>query len=104
MAFMPRLHTVLGRAATEAKYADAREEKPGWWVADLTPNAGDAEPEGSEGSSDMDGPVVWADFNGVFGDLLCLTHDDSAPDEHGNRVALREGMRLLAFDYDADAE
>jgi hypothetical protein len=50
----------------------------------------------------MNEPRVWADFNGLFGDILCLTHDETARDEQGNRVVLQEGMRLRAFDFDAD--
>jgi hypothetical protein len=45
---------------------------------------------------------VWADFNGLFGDVLCLTHDETGVDEHGERVTLAEGMSVVAFDDDAD--
>ena len=43
-----------------------------------------------------------ADFNGLFGNLLCLSHDDVAKDEHGALVQLREGMVVTAFDEDAN--
>jgi hypothetical protein len=46
---------------------------------------------------------VWADFNGLFGDVLCLTHRDTVQDERGDQVELREGMIITAFDGDADA-
>jgi len=29
---------------------------------------------------------VWADFNGLFGDLLCISHSDSCKDDHANVV------------------
>jgi hypothetical protein len=47
---------------------------------------------------------VWADFNGLFGDVLCLTHRETATSEGGEQVVLRDGMRVLAFDEDADAD
>jgi hypothetical protein len=30
-----------------------------------------------------------ADFNGCYGDLLCLSHSDTAADEHGAEVRSR---------------
>jgi hypothetical protein len=45
---------------------------------------------------------VRADFNGLFGDILCLSHEDTCPDENGAAVTLREGMVLTAYDEDAD--
>jgi len=45
---------------------------------------------------------VWADFNGLFGDKLCLSHGDTCPDADGNPVTLRKGMVLTAFQEDAD--
>jgi hypothetical protein len=45
---------------------------------------------------------VWADFNGLFGELLCLSHGDTSTDEHGSKVALRAGMKLTAFTEDLD--
>ena len=43
-----------------------------------------------------------ADFNGLFGELLCLSHSDTAPDENGNPVQLRTGMLVTAFTPDTD--
>lgn len=47
---------------------------------------------------------VRADFNGLFSQLLCLSHEDVCLDSEGNRVELREGMILTAFDenYEGD--
>lgn len=45
---------------------------------------------------------VRADFNGLFGDLLCLSHKDTSIDADGNLVQLRAGMYLTAFDEDED--
>ena len=50
----------------------------------------------------MTGKRIRADFNGLFGDLLCLSHGDTAPDETGLPVLLRAGMLVTAFDEDAD--
>jgi hypothetical protein len=41
-----------------------------------------------------------ADFNGWFSQLLCLSHGDTALDEHGNAVTLVEGMQVTAFEED----
>jgi len=45
---------------------------------------------------------VRADFNGLFGELLCLSHKDTCQDADGNLVTLHAGMTLTAFDEDAD--
>jgi hypothetical protein len=45
---------------------------------------------------------VHADFNGLFGELLCLSHKDTCQDLAGNLVTLRTGMVLTAFDEDSD--
>ena len=45
---------------------------------------------------------VQADFNGLFGQLLCLSHEDTCVDADGKIVALQNGMTLAAFDEDAD--
>jgi len=45
---------------------------------------------------------LWADFNGVFGQLLCLSHRDAALDESGNAVPLSAGMSVTAFMEDED--
>lgn len=43
-----------------------------------------------------------ADFNGLFGDLLCLSHTDTCLDESGRHVVLYAGMPATAFDEDVD--
>ena len=45
---------------------------------------------------------VRADFNGLFGELLCLSHRDTSEDADGNLVTLQAGMVLTAFDEDID--
>jgi hypothetical protein len=45
---------------------------------------------------------IYADFNGLFGQLLCLTHSDSCLDREGHTVLLREGMQVTAYDEDVD--
>ena len=50
----------------------------------------------------MSGPKVYADFNGLFGDILCLSHSDMCRDASGNDVVLSAGMVLTAFDEDLD--
>ena len=45
---------------------------------------------------------VYVDFNGIFGDILCLSHEDNCKDELGNEILLCEGMTITAFDMDAD--
>ena len=47
---------------------------------------------------------VQADFNGLFGELLCLSHEDTCVDVDGKIVALRNGMTLTVFDEDADGK
>jgi hypothetical protein len=47
-------------------------------------------------------PKVYADFNGLFGELLCLSHSDTCKDESGAEVRLQAGMTVTAFDYDQD--
>jgi hypothetical protein len=46
--------------------------------------------------------VVWADFNGVFDKLLCLSHEDFSIAPSGEQVNLREGMQVTAYMEDAD--
>jgi len=43
-----------------------------------------------------------ADFNGVFGNILCLSHSDTCKDEAGNPIALVAGLVATAFDEDSD--
>jgi len=45
---------------------------------------------------------LWADFNGLFGDILCLSHKDTSIDETGAEVQLRAGMVVTAYDEDLD--
>ncbi len=45
---------------------------------------------------------VWADFNGLFGELLCLSHKDTCEDSRGNLLTLKAGLALTAFDEDVD--
>lgn len=49
-------------------------------------------------------PRLRADFNGLFQGwtILCLSHSDTCPDEHGNPISLHPGMVVTAFDEDAD--
>ena len=44
---------------------------------------------------------IRADFNGLFGDVLCLSHDDNCFDETGV-VQLNEGLNLTAYEDDPD--
>jgi hypothetical protein len=52
--------------------------------------------------TEMKRPRLRADFNGLFGDLLCLSHEDICKDEDGVEIRLREGLTVTAFDEDAD--
>ena len=45
---------------------------------------------------------VRADFNGLFGDLLCLSHEDTCVEANGNVLQLTAGVTLTAFDEDLD--
>ena len=47
---------------------------------------------------------IRADFNGLFGELLCISHGESTYDEEGKPVVLCAGMKLTAFDEDQDDE
>ena len=42
------------------------------------------------------------DFNGLFGDLLCLSHSDVATDEAGESVHLETDMEVVAFEEDSE--
>jgi hypothetical protein len=44
---------------------------------------------------------VRADFNGLFGDLLCLSHGPTCIEQSGAEVTLFAGLLLTAFDEDA---
>ena len=50
----------------------------------------------------MNTPKIRADFNGLFGEFLCLSHSDTCTDENGVVIHLRAGMTVIAFDEDAD--
>ena len=43
-----------------------------------------------------------ADFNGLSGNILCLSHEDTRPDQHGVPVALRAGMLVTVYEEDSD--
>ena len=45
---------------------------------------------------------VRADFNGLFGEFLCLSHKETCDDAEGNPIVLHEGMVLSAFEEDWD--
>jgi hypothetical protein len=47
-------------------------------------------------------PRLRADFNGLFGDILCLSHGDTCTDEYGNDFELEAGATAIAFDEDVD--
>ena len=50
----------------------------------------------------MSHPRVRADFNGLFGDLLCISHTDTCHDENGVEFRLAAGMQLTAFEEDLE--
>ena len=52
----------------------------------------------------MDHPKVRADFNGLFGDTLCLSHEDTCLDENGTVLHLHEGLTLTAFDENGNRD
>ena len=54
--------------------------------------------------SDVPVPPHWVhgDFNGLFGDLLCLSHGETARRASGETITLAEGMELIAFEPDVD--
>jgi len=43
-----------------------------------------------------------ADFNGLFGDVLCLSHADSCLDSNDAMIQLQEGMLVRAYEDDID--
>jgi len=47
-------------------------------------------------------PRLHADFNGYFGDVLCLSHTNESKTEDGRVVTLKDGMIVTAYDEDAD--
>jgi hypothetical protein len=44
------------------------------------------------------------DFNGVFGELLCLSHGETCRDEAGADVCLSPGMAAIVFENDPDID
>ena len=46
---------------------------------------------------------IRADFNGLFGDILCLSHEEACFDESGT-VLLREGLMITAYEDDPDID
>src|SRR5262245_19425396 len=52
------------------------------------------------GSWNMKIPRVYADFNGLSGDILCLSHSDTCIDEQGEVVQLHAGLIVTAYDED----
>jgi hypothetical protein len=45
---------------------------------------------------------VHADFNGLFRDVLCLSHENSCVEENGVVLQLSAGINLTAYDEDLD--
>jgi hypothetical protein len=45
---------------------------------------------------------IRADFNGLFRELLCLSHKETCVGADGQDVLVREGMSVIAFDEDVD--
>jgi hypothetical protein len=43
-------------------------------------------------------PRLYADFNGCFGDILCLSYGDTCQTQDGDEVKLRKGMVVTACD------
>jgi hypothetical protein len=49
----------------------------------------------------LNATVLRADFNGLCGDLLCLSHGEPCRDASGSPVELSEGLRVIAFEDDS---
>lgn len=48
---------------------------------------------------------IYADFNGLLErDLLCISHNDTARTYAGEIVPLSAGMKITAYDEDADEQ
>src|SRR5438270_10768945 len=43
-----------------------------------------------------------ADFNGLFSQLLCLSHKETCTGENGQDLSMHEGMIVTALDVDVD--
>ena len=52
----------------------------------------------------MNNQKIRADFNGLFGDILCVSHSDTGIAEDGSIVPLHAGMTITVFDEDADED
>jgi len=50
----------------------------------------------------MNNVRLHGDFNGLFGDVLCLSHTDTCRDESGQDVVLRSGMIVTVYEEDFD--
>ena len=51
---------------------------------------------------DIQRPMLQTDFNGVFGDFLCLSHSHTCIDENGIERSVSAGDIVTAFDHDED--
>ena len=45
---------------------------------------------------------IRADFNGLFGQLLCLSHNETCRGADGQEIIVHERMNVTAFDEDLD--
>jgi hypothetical protein len=45
---------------------------------------------------------IHADFNGLFKELLCLSHKETCIGADGQDIVIQEGMTVTAFDEDVD--
>jgi hypothetical protein len=45
---------------------------------------------------------IWADFNGFFSGILCLSHSDTSQTSDGRTIELKAGMQVTAFMEDED--
>lgn len=52
--------------------------------------------------NDMQQIRIHADFNGLFGEWLCLSHKETCLGAGGEEIAVREGMVATAFEEDVD--
>jgi len=53
-------------------------------------------------SKKHDNVRVRADFNGLFGQILCISHREDCLTDNGERLLLRPGLHLTAWDEDVD--
>ena len=49
-------------------------------------------------------PRLWADFNGLFGDVLCLSHRGTCIEHTIGPINVREGMHAVACDDELVAD